>query len=379
MWRRFVDCLRGSGTEIDPFRFFLWRAVWYHKPKGVDGMRWFEVTVHTTQDAVELVAHGFHELGAGGVAIEDPEVLSREWDTTFGELYQLSKDDYPAEGVLVKGYIAEATGVDEVCAGMQALLTELAGYGIDAGAGTVTSREVFEEDWAHAWKKYYKPVRVSQKLLVKPTWEALGAEDEVAFAAGDLQVIEMDPGMAFGTGTHPTTVLCMQALEKALGEMQGGSVKPGASADAAASAHARVIDVGTGTGILAVAAVKLGAREVLAIDLDPVAVESAQVNVALNGVAERVEVRQGDLLTSIDGAGEWRGQADLVVANILADVIVLFVDDVMQALRPGGLYVTSGIIAAKAAMVQAALVQAGFEMMEQTADGDWVALVARKP
>jgi ribosomal protein L11 methyltransferase len=155
----------------------------------------------------------------------------------------------------------------------------------------------------------------------------------------------------------------MQALEKAL--------EP--------SAGARVIDVGTGTGILAVAAVKLGAREVLAIDLDPVAVESAQVNVALNGVAERVEVRQGDLLTSINGAGEWRGQADLVVANILADVIVLFVDDVMQALRPGGLYVTSGIIAAKASMVQAALERVGFEMVEQAADGDWVALVAHKP
>jgi ribosomal protein L11 methyltransferase len=331
-------------------------------------MRWFEVTVHTAQAAVELVANEFHELGAGGVAIEDPEVLSREWDTTFGELYQLSKDDYPAEGVLVKGYIPETIDIPALCDQMSMFLSDLRGYGVDAGTGVVTSHEVFEEDWAHAWKKYYKPVRVSKRLLVKPTWESLDEAD--ADADGALQVIEMDPGMAFGTGTHPTTLLCMQALEKYI-EIGGAK---------------RVIDVGTGTAILAIAAVKLGADEVLAIDLDPVAVESAQVNVELNGVAERVEVRQGDLLTSLNHAGagaangtsDWRGQADLVVANILADVIVLFVDDVMTALRPGGLYVTSGIIAAKAEMVQAALERAGFEMVEQVTDSDWVALVARK-
>lgn len=339
-------------------------------------MRWFEVTVHTSQDAVELVANGFHELGAGGVAIEDPEVLSREWDTTFGELYQLSKDDYPSDGVLVKGYIAESTGVGTVCAGMTTLLAQLQQFGIDTGSGTITSREVFEEDWAHAWKKYYKPVRVSKSLLVKPTWEPL--EDD------SLQVIEMDPGMAFGTGTHPTTVLCMQALEDYLPQCTppseaGEEVRP-----------PRVIDVGTGTGILAIAAVKLGAAEVLAIDLDPVAVESATVNIALNGVTEQVEVRQGDLLSLLaDGADEasnhdsrvWRGRSDLVVANILADIIVLFVADVWAALRPGGMYVTSGIIAAKAEIVSRALLKEGFEIVEQRmADGnDWVVLVARKP
>jgi ribosomal protein L11 methyltransferase len=176
----------------------------------------------------------------------------------------------------------------------------------------------------------------------------------------------MDPGMAFGTGTHATTVLCMQALETVLASAEHG---------------VRVIDVGTGTGILAIAAVKLGAARVLAIDLDQVAVESAQANVALNGVAGQVEVRHGDLLASLAGETDaaWANGADVVVANILADVIVTFVADVYAALRPGGLYITSGIIAAKAPMVQTALEDAGFTMVETRAQADWVALVARKP
>jgi ribosomal protein L11 methyltransferase len=275
-------------------------------------------------------------------------------------LYQLSKDDYPAEGVLVKGYIPETTDVKQLCAEMADYLLELASYGMDTGSGATDAVEVFEEDWAHAWKKYYKAVQVSPRLLVKPTWEELYA------TVDGMQVIEMDPGMAFGTGTHPTTLLCMQTLDRYLASEGEGSRLQ------------RLIDVGTGTAILAIAAVKLGAREVLAIDLDPVAVESALRNVELNGVAAQVDVREGDLLMTIKQNEEWHAQADMVVANILADVIVLFVDDVWQALRPGGLYLTSGIITAKAPMVRAALEQVGFEIIEQLEDSDWVAIVARK-
>jgi ribosomal protein L11 methyltransferase len=305
----------------------------------------------------------------------------------------------------VKGYIPETTDIGQLCAEMGELLAELAGFGMDVGAAQVESHEVFEEDWAHAWKKYYKPVRVTERLVVKPTWEDLsgaefGGAGFVGHETGDadsgsgsgylgsanlksgatpgsglgsLAVIEMDPGMAFGTGTHPTTVLCMRALEKYLDALSASAVN-GASAP-------RVIDVGTGTGILAIAAVKLGASEVLAIDLDPVAVESAERNVALNGVSDRVQVLQGDLLQSL-GFGNSVGAsslADIVVANILADVIVSFVDDVVQALRPGGLYITSGIITAKAPLVREALSRAGFEPVEEVVDGEWVAFVVRKP
>lgn len=342
-------------------------------------MRWFEVTVHTTQEATELVAHRFHELGAGGVAIEDPEVLNREWDTMYGELYHLNKDDYPAEGVLVKGYIPETTDMNVLHAEMSELLSELATFGMDVGAATIAVHEVFEEDWAHAWKKYYKPVQVSARLWIKPTWEELDAASGVSAVAGQAVdgtgvtgvpgvsdvplVIEMDPGMAFGTGTHPTTLLCLRALETYLDSDKDGL---------------RLIDVGTGTGILAIAAAKFGAGEVLAIDLDPVAVESAVRNVSLNGVSEVVDVRQGDLLTVL--GREWDEQgADLVVANILAEIIVTFVADVWQALRPGGLYITSGMIGAKAEMVKRELLAIGFGLVEEMKEGDWVALVAQKP
>jgi len=164
----------------------------------------------------------------------------------------------------------------------------------------------------------------------------------------------MDPGMAFGTGTHPTTILCLRALEKYL--------QPGD----------RVYDVGTGTAILSIAAVKLGADHVLAMDLDEVAVRSAEANIELNGVHERITVRQNNLLDGVDE------QVDLVVANILAEVIVRFTDDVYRVLKPGGVFIASGIIAAREADVKAAMEASGLELVETIFIDDWVAIVAKK-
>lgn len=312
-------------------------------------MKWSEISIHTTAEAVEAVSNLLYEMGANGVVIEDPEVLHRDWDTPFGEIYQLSPDDFPDEGVFVKAYLPmDSSQLVDVLDELKEQLSHLTDYGIDIGKGTIAVNDVHEDEWAHAWKKYYKPVNVSERMTIKPVWEAYEPKrpDEI--------IIEMDPGMAFGTGTHPTTILCLRALEKYL--------QPGD----------RVYDVGTGTAILSIAAVKLGADHVLAMDLDEVAVRSAEANIELNGVHERITVRQNNLLDGVDE------QVDLVVANILAEVIVRFTDDVYRVLKPGGVFIASGIIAAREADVKAAMEASGLELVETIFIDDWVAIVAKK-
>jgi len=312
-------------------------------------MKWSEISVHTTSEAMEAVSNLFYEMGANGVVIEDPEVLFREWDTPFGEIYQLSPDDFPTEGVFVKAYLPiDSANLGDLLETLKQQLNNLSEYGLDVGKGTIAVNDVHEDEWAHAWKKYYKPVHVSDRITIKPVWEEYqpGEPDEI--------IIEMDPGMAFGTGTHPTTILCLRALEKYL--------QPGD----------RVYDVGTGTAILSIAAVKLGASHVLAMDLDEVAVRSAQSNTELNQVNEQITVRQNNLL---DGVEE---QVEVVVANILAEVIIRFTDDVHRVLKPGGVFIASGIISAREADVKHALLQSTLDVIETVTIDDWVAIVAKK-
>ncbi len=312
-------------------------------------MKWSEISIHTTAEAVDAVSNIMYEMGANGVVIEDPEVLYRNWDTPFGEIYQLSPDDFPTEGVFVKAYLpADSASLGSLLEELKEQLLVLTSYGLDVGKGTVAVNDVHEDEWAHAWKKYYKPVYVSDRITIKPVWE------EYTPKSSEEIIIEMDPGMAFGTGTHPTTILCLRALEKYL--------QPGD----------RVYDVGTGTAILSIAAVKLGASHVLAMDLDDVAVRSAQANTELNQVSERILVKQNNLLDGIDE------QVEVVVANILAEVIVRFTDDVYRVLKPGGVFISSGIISAREADVKAALAKSGLDVIETVTIDDWVAIVAKK-
>lgn len=275
--------------------------------------------------------------------------------------------------------------MEEVIKEVAPRVEELREFGIDPGKALISWKTVDDEEWAHAWKAYFKPLRVSDRLTIKPTWE------EYTPASPDEKIIEIDPGMAFGTGTHPTTALCLRALEK---HISGGE---------------EVIDVGTGSGILAVGAVLLGAGNVLALDLDPVAVESARENVELNKLQGSVTVKESDLLTLLGGEGAadtaagdmwpaarpgYTGAAEkaepadaslgvtlpvkLIVANILAEILVLFTDDVFRALQPGGLYITSGIYKDKEGLVSQALEASGFEIIEITREEDWVAITAGK-
>ncbi|MGX5388707.1 50S ribosomal protein L11 methyltransferase [Bacillus thuringiensis] len=287
-------------------------------------MKWSEISIHTTEEAVEAVSHILHEAGASGVAIEDP-----------------------AEGVLIKAYFPQTDSLHETIAGVKSSIDVLPSYDIEIGTGNITVNEVNEEDWATAWKKYYHPVQISDTFTIVPTWE------EYTPSSPDEKIIELDPGLAFGTGTHPTTTMCIRALEK--------TVQPGDT----------IIDVGTGSGVLSIAAAKLGASSVQAYDLDPVAVESAEMNVRLNKTDDIVSVGQNSLLEGIEGP------VDLIVANLLAEIILLFPEDAARVVKSGGLFITSGIIAAKEKVISEALEQAGFTIEEVLRMEDWVAIIAR--
>jgi ribosomal protein L11 methyltransferase len=311
-------------------------------------MKWSEISIHTSQEAVEAVSNILHEAGASGVVIEDPEMLMRDWDVTYGEIYQLCPDDYPQEGVIVKAYLQMNSYLGEAVEEIKQAVNNLVLYDIPIGPGEISLAEVHEEEWATAWKKYYKPVQISERITITPTWEEYERQRE------DEIIIELDPGMAFGTGTHPTTVLCLQALEKYI------------------HSENEVLDVGCGSGVLSIAAALLGARSILAMDLDEVAVKSTNINAKLNKVSGKITVKQNNLLEGINQ------KADIIVSNILAEIIVRFVDEAYTLLRTGGYFITSGIIAQKESDVKDALQSAGFVIVETKYLEDWLSIIAKK-
>jgi ribosomal protein L11 methyltransferase len=312
-------------------------------------MKWSEISIHTTNEAIEPISNILHEAGASGVVIEDPTELSKDREQVFGEIYQLNPDDYPKEGVVVKAYLPVNSFLGETVDEIKEAINSLVTYNIDIGHNKVTISEVNEEEWATAWKKYYNPVKISERFTIVPTWETYEK------VSSDELIIELDPGMAFGTGTHPTTVMCIQALEK--------TVKKGDT----------VIDVGTGSGVLSIAAALLEASEIRAYDLDEVAVRQAHLNVELNKVNQTVSVTQNNLLNEVEEP------ADVIVANILAEIILRFVEDAYKLVKPGGFYITSGIIQPKKQDVKNALLEAGFEIVETLTMEDWVSYIAKRP
>lgn len=311
-------------------------------------MKWSEISVHTTQEALEAVANILHEAGASGVVIEDPNDLSQTWDDHYGEIYELNPADFPEEGVIVKAYLPVNSFIGETIESIKEAINNLLLYDIDLGRGTVNVTEINEDEWATSWKKYYHPVRITDRIVITPTWEDYTPESDSEI------IIELDPGMAFGTGTHPTTVMCIEAIEKHLPK------------------EAEVIDVGTGTGVLSIAAAKLGAKHVLGLDLDEMAVRIAKQNAKLNKVSDIISVKQNNLLDGIEGP------ADLIVANILAEVILRFVDDAYAVLREKGKFIVSGVIHAKEDSVREALEDVGFLVVDRLQIEDWIALVAEK-
>ncbi len=309
-------------------------------------MKWAEISIQTTHEATEAVANIFHDLGASGVVIEDPELVNAyrragAWD------YCDIPEETDVETVTVKAYLPMNEELDDKLASFEQRVNELVNHNLDKGKGAIACKEVQEEDWESSWKEYFHPTRISPQIIIKPSWE-----DYVAIP-NDI-VIELDPGMAFGTGTHHTTMMCAQCLEEVVRE---GSV---------------VFDVGTGSGILAVAAAKLGAKSVKAVDLDPVAVRVAQENVTINQVEHLISVARGDLLTGVEG------QADVIVANIIADIIIHLLKDIPAKLKKDGYFIASGIIVERLSDVTAAAIEQNFIVEKVVENGGWVAMVMRK-
>ena len=312
-------------------------------------MDWMEAVVHTTTMGADLVSDVLMNAGAVGTAIEDRyDVTSSKKEDGMWDMIDEDVLRHMSEDVLVKAYFKDDQTAQETLLLVQEKLREIGrlDLGFDAGSLAVEHTSVHEQDWAKNWKKYYKPFHAGERLVIKPSWETYAEK------AGDL-VLELDPGMAFGTGTHETTFMCMEQLEK--------YVTPGCKA----------IDVGCGSGILALAAAKLGASDVLAIDLDELAVKVAAENTVKNGLSDRVRVVHGDLLEKADE------MADVIVANIIADVICFLCGPAKKHLLPGGTFICSGIIREREDDVQQALAAAGYAVCNRLAKGSWVCLAAK--
>ena len=309
---------------------------------------WIEVTIKTTTEAVEPITNILYEQGAGGAVIEDPKDFlfqkknELDWDYVEEEVFKKNEED----DVLIKTYVSEEKNVMEFVEIIKQKVLGLKDFGIDIGEGSVSLDQVNEADWANAWKAYYKQTKVGQRVVVKPTWEDYDMQD------GDL-IIELDPGMAFGTGTHETTSMCIRELEKYVNK------------------DSKVFDIGCGSGILAIAAAKLGAKEVVAVDLDEVAVKVAKENVLENKVEKSVSVMHGNLTDVI------KDKANVIVANIIADIIKILAKDVQNFMKEDAIFISSGIILDKVEEVKESLIENGFEIVEVQKLGEWSAIVSK--
>lgn len=307
-------------------------------------MEWLQVSVDVDAEAAEAVADVLSRFAPSGVAIELKGPAFTCPGQCQGSLSKGKGENISPERVTVKAYLSDAPDTASVQEQIERALWHMGQiYPIPAP----TFSRITEVNWADAWKEHYHPLRVGQRIVIKPTWRQFET-------APDDVLIELDPGMAFGTGLHPTTQLCLMALET---EVHAGM---------------QVLDLGTGSGILALAAAKLGAKEVLALDTDPTAVASAQENAQLNGVGSIVTVAQGSLAQAT-------GAYDLVVVNILAKVIIALArEGLAERVKPGGRWVAAGIIEPQVSDVISALRGASLQVTGRRQITDWVALMGIK-
>ena len=322
-------------------------------------MKWIEMTVFTTEQGLDAVAARFDMLGIQQVVIEQGkesiEAFLKEtakyWD--YADTDELVAGEEPC----VKAYLSDAGENMELVHAAEASFDELRkmDVGIDLGSLRFVVRMTDEEDWANNWKIYYKPLKFGERLLVRPSWESLSD-------AEGRTVLSLDPGMAFGTGSHHTTRMCLQYLEK--------TVKEGDM----------LLDLGCGSGILSIAGVLLGAKSALAVDIDPIAEKIAYENAEINGVLrDRYEVRIGDVLTD-DAlrAGLAAQQYEVITANIVASVIIALLPVVPPLLKEGGAFITSGIIRDRLDEVKETILANGLTIESEDISEEWCAILARK-
>ena len=317
-------------------------------------MKWKKFTLTTTTEAADLISYTLDELGIEGIEIEDNIPLTEK--ETKGMFIDILPELPPDEGVAkVSFYLDEDDDIPAMMAKVKEALEELKPF-TDLGACTFAESETEDKDWINNWKQYFKPFTVDH-ILIKPTWETVPEEHK------DKLLIQIDPGTAFGTGMHETTQLCIRQLEK--------YVTP----------DSEVLDVGTGSGILGITALKLGAKHVFGTDLDENAITAVGENLEANGIApEQFKVVQGNIIDDKAVQDEVKYEYyDIAVANILADVIIMLQKEIPVHIKKNGIFITSGIIDMKEEAVKAAFeANDAFEIVEITHQGEWVSVTARK-
>lgn len=314
-------------------------------------MKWAEIVIHTTSAGSDIMSELLLEINAAGTVIEDNAdvELNRGKCGDWDYIDQSVIDQFPDE-VLVKGYISDDDQLGSYVERLKSRIDEIKRLdleGFDIGSGQIDVKIVDDQDWANEWKKYFKPFRLGKSLVIKPSWEPYAAKK-------DDVILEIDPGMAFGTGTHETTQLCLMMIED--------NLKKGCL----------VIDVGCGTGILGIAAALLGAREVLAIDRDPACITASERNIEHNCVEQAVTAVEGDLLKEKDC------RADMIIINIIADVIIGFLEQASRFLNEDGVIICSGIIRDRLDDVRASARKHGFKVMDERTAGEWAAMLLKQ-
>lgn len=312
-------------------------------------MKYTEVKIHTNPYGVELLtALLMNELDISSFTVEDPDEihniekkeLGYEWDYIDEKAYPQDNE----HAIII--YLEEDENMDKTIEKIKEITCEIKASSEDTGSMTVDIKKVDDNDWIDKWKEYFKPAKITDQIVIKPTWE------EYIPAEGEI-VLEIDPGRAFGTGTHETTSGCMQLIEKYMKKSD------------------KVLDVGCGSGILSIGAALLGSGEVYAIDIDPVAVDVTRENAELNGVSETVKAMQGDLTKGVDFC------ADIVAANLMADLVQMLTKDVSRHLSENGIFISSGILLEKEEAVTEILEENNFEVIDVIRKGEWCAIAAR--
>ncbi len=317
-------------------------------------MKWKKFTLTTTTEAVDLISYTLDELGIEGIEIEDNIPLTEK--ETKGMFIDILPELPPDEGVAkVSFYLDEDDDIPAMMAKVKEALEELKPF-TDLGACTFAESETEDKDWINNWKQYFKQFYVDDILII-PSWEEVKPEDR------DKMIIHIDPGTAFGTGMHETTQLCIRQLKKYV------------------TKDTELLDVGTGSGILSIIALKLGARHAVGTDLDPCAVPAVEENKEVNGIpVEAFDMMIGNIIDDKEVQDKVGYEKyDIVTANILADVLVPLTPVIVHQMKPGAVYITSGILDVKEEVVKEAVVAAGLEVVEVTHQGEWVSVTARKP
>lgn len=309
-------------------------------------MKWCEISIQTSHEAVELIAEIFRDLGASGVVIEDPELVndyitSGKWDYTD---IPIAKE---TEVVVEKAYLPVNGELEGRIQTLQQEIKALESRGVNTAPAVLTTTELQDEDWSDTWKQYFHTEKPGERVVIKPTWEEYAPQ-------GDEVVIELDPGAAFGTGTHATTSMCIRQLEKL--------VKPGMT----------VFDVGTGSGILSIISAKLGAKNIQAVDYDDSVLKIVEENLEQNNVQDIISVAQSDLMQNV------HGKAELVIANIIADIIIRLFDQLDEHLEQGGTLLTSGIIEDRIEDVLAAAEKHGYGVVERLENKGWACITFKR-